>query len=121
MNKQMNWGCASAVSSPPHVRKWELVNPEGVAVVEPVQVNPHPETLEGKTVALYWNGKHNGDKFLTRMAELLTEKVKGVKIVKLWQVKPETAELTESVQEGKAKAVAIAAFKPDIVIASQGD
>ena len=45
------------------VREWKLVNPEGVVVVEPVEISPRITSLEGKTVLLRWNGKHNGDNF----------------------------------------------------------
>ena len=54
-------------------QEWELLNPEGVIQVKPMKVNPHPATLEGKTVVLRWNGKHNGNNFLNRVAELLAE------------------------------------------------
>jgi hypothetical protein len=38
-----------------------------------IKLNPHPFTLEGKTVVLRWNGKYNGDNFLNRIAELLND------------------------------------------------
>ncbi len=69
-------------------QSWELVNPQGIVKVEPMKVNPHPATLEGKTVVLRWNGKHNGDNVLNRVAEMLNEQVKGVKIIKLWEKYP---------------------------------
>ena len=103
------------------VQQWELINPEGVVKIEPMQVNPHPSTLEGKTVMLRWNGKHNGDLFLDRVGELLTEKVKDVKIVKSWQVAIETAEISQNENKSKQFTQKLAAFKPDIVIGSQCD
>ena len=63
-------------------QRWEVLNPEGVIKIEPMEINPHPSTLEGKTVLLRWNGKHNGDKFLDRVAELLAQKVKDINIIK---------------------------------------
>ncbi|MFC1990177.1 UGSC family (seleno)protein, partial [Chloroflexota bacterium] len=69
--------------------RWELVNPEGTVQLEPFAVKPHHQTLENKTVLLHWNAKHNGDLFLNKIAELLTEKVKGVKIIRGWEVAPE--------------------------------
>jgi hypothetical protein len=63
-------------------QEWTLVNPEGVIKIEPMKVNAHPATLEGKTVLLRWNGKHNGNNFLDRVAELLARDVKNVKIIK---------------------------------------
>ncbi len=38
-----------------------------------VKMNAHPASLEGKTVVLRWNSKPNGDKYLTRIGELLTQ------------------------------------------------
>ena len=62
----------------------------------PMKMNPHPASLEGKTVVLRWNGKFNGDKLLDRVAERLTQQVPGVKIVKLWTVDPATANTSEN-------------------------
>jgi hypothetical protein len=104
------------------VQLWEMINPEGVIKIEPMKVNPHPSTLEGKTVVLRWNGKHNGNHFLNRVAELLTQKVKGIKIIKSWEVAPETVDpITGNEQRSKEFARKIASFKPDIVIAAQAD
>ncbi len=102
--------------------KWVFLNPEGTIKVEPIKLNPHPSTLEGKTVILRWNGKHNGDKFLERVGELLKEKVKEIKIIKSWEVAPETVDpITGSQERSEEFARAIAKFKPDIVIAAQSD
>jgi hypothetical protein len=101
---------------------WEVINPEGVIRIEPMKVNLHPSTLEGKTVVLRWNGKHNGDHFLNRVAELLKEKVKGIKVTKSWEVAPETVDpITGNDERSKEFARRIASFKPDIVIAAQAD
>jgi hypothetical protein len=100
---------------------WELINPEGVVKITPMEVNPHPASLEGKTVLLRWNGKHNGDNFLTRVGELLKEKVKGVKIVKSWEVAPWTAIIAGNPDKSKEIVSTLAKEKPDIVIASQCD
>lgn len=78
----------STLASAEEIQKWKLVNPEGVAVVKPVQIAPRLASLEGKTVLLRWNGKHNGDNFLNRVAELLTEQVKDVRIIKMWEAVP---------------------------------
>ncbi len=68
----------SAVSLAKEIRqKWELLNPEGVVKIDPMKITPHPSTLEGKTVMLRWNGKHNGDKFLERVGELLRNSMVG--------------------------------------------
>lgn len=87
----------------------------------PVQLNPHPASLEGKTVLLRWNGKPNGDKLLTRVAELLTEEVKDVKVIKMWEVDPDTAVISSGSEVSEQIAEKIAAQNPDLVIASQCD
>lgn len=103
-------------------QRWEILNPEGVIKIEPMEINPHPSTLEGKTVLLRWNGKHNGDKFLDRVAELLAQKVKGIKIIKSWEVAPETVDPISGSQERSVELMKkLAAFKPDLVIGSQAD
>jgi len=103
-------------------QRWELLNPEGVVKIEPMEINPHPSTLEGKIIMLRWNGKHNGDNFLNRVAELLAEKVREVKIIKSWEVAPETVDPITGSQERSLELMKkLAALKPDLVIASQAD
>lgn len=84
-------------------------------------MNPHPASLEGKTVVLRWNGKPNGDKFLTRVGELLAEQAPGVKVVKMWEVDPSTAVISDGLENSVQIAEKIAAQKPDLVIAAQCD
>jgi hypothetical protein len=103
-------------------QSWEILNPEGAIKIEPMEINPHPASLEGKTVLLRWNGKHNGDKFLDRVAELLAQKVKGIKIIKSWEVAPETVDpITGSQERSMELMKKLAAFRPDLVIGSQAD
>ncbi len=89
--------------------------------VGPVKINSHPMSLEGKTVLLRWNGKMNGDKLLTRTGELLAQKVKNVKIIKLWEVDKSTAAISKNLQASEQVAATIAKLKPDLVIAAQAD
>jgi len=86
-----------------------------------VTLNPHPASLEGKTVVLRWNGKPNGDKLLSRVAELLAEQAPGVKIIKLWETDPDTAVSSDDAELSVQIAEKIAALTPDLVIASQCD
>jgi hypothetical protein len=103
-------------------QRWEILNPKGIVKIEPMEINPHPSTLEGKTIMLRWNGKHNGDNFLNRVAELLAEKVREVKIIKSWEVAPETVDPITGSQERSLELMKkLAALKPDLVIASQAD
>jgi hypothetical protein len=104
------------------IQEWELINPEGVVKVVPLKLNLHPPRLEGKTILLRSNGKHNSDKFLIRVGELLKEKSKGLKIIYSWEVAPETVDpITGSRERSKKFAEKLASFKPDLVIASQAD
>ena len=98
---------------------WELVNPLGTVKVEAFNLNRHPETLEGKNVLLRWNGKHNGDIFLDRIAELLTANIKGVKAIKSWEVVHDTARMTSNPDVSKELAKKLADLKPDIAIGCQ--
>ena len=86
-----------------------------------IKLNPHPSTLESKIVVLRWNGKFNGDTFLNRIAELLKDRVKGVKVIKMWEVDRDTAVISDSLQKSEKIAGEIVEKKPDIVIASQAD
>ena len=99
----------------------QLVNPEGVVNVASFKMNPRLETLEGKTVLLRWNGKHNGDVLLNMIAELLKENVKGVKFIKSWEVAPETATSSASTTFSQEFVKKLAEYKPDIAIGSQAD
>jgi hypothetical protein len=106
------------------LQEWTVVNPEGVIAVTPmgdIKVNPRPATLEGKTVMLHWNGKPNGDHVLDRVAELLSKESKGVKILKNWQVAPETAMNSGKPDVSEKNVATMAKYKPDLVIGSQAD
>ena len=103
------------------VQQWTLLNPEGVIHVEVMKLNPHPVSLEGKTVMLRANGKHNSGTFLDRMAELLEKEVKGIQILKSWSLAPESNVLSHSPDRSRQIAETLAKFKPDLVIASNAD
>jgi hypothetical protein len=89
--------------------------------IGPVKINPHPVSLEGKEVLLRWNGKYNGDKFLHRVGELLTQRIRRVKVVEMWKVDPRTAVISKKGEISEQIAAEIARLKPDLVIASQAD
>jgi hypothetical protein len=98
-------------------QKWKLVNPEGVTVVKPQEIAPRLASLEGKTVLLRWNGKHNGNNFLDRIAELLSKQVPTAKIIKMWEAIPGS----NGYPMKDADFAAALKLKPDIQIASQAD
>ena len=115
------WALPIAALAKETSQNWELVNPEGVVKLEPMEINPHPASLEGKTVVLRANGKHNSDNFQTQIAELLQKEVKGIKIIKSWEAVPETFRSSQNPDLSKEFAQKIAALKPDLVIGSQCD
>jgi hypothetical protein len=96
-------------------------------LVGSVQMNPHPSSLEGKTVVLRWNGKPNGDVLLNYLGELLLKE--GVaNVVKMWEVDPESAMISgkENVidlgmERSEHFAQEAADLGADLVIASQAD
>ena len=102
-------------------QEFELINPESVVKIEPMNVNAHPTSLEGKTIVLRANGKHNSDRALERVAELLQRDVKGVKIVKLWEVYPESNVISQGPDLSQQIAAKIKTYNPGLVIGSQGD
>lgn len=89
--------------------------------VGPLKLNPHPVSLEGKTVLLRWNGKYNGDRFLNRIGELLTQQVKNLKVVKMWEVDSSSTVISKSAEVSEQISSKIGKLKPDIVIAAQAD
>ncbi len=115
------WAVPVATLAKETPQDWELINPEGVVTIKPVELAARLDSLEGKTVALRWNGKPNGDLFLNRIGELLAEKVKNVKIVKVWETAHDTAVISSNPERSKRITETIASLKPDIVIASSAD
>ena len=86
-----------------------------------VQLNPHPQSLEDKTLLLRWNGKPNGDKLLTRVGELLAERISGVKVINMWEMDASTEVISDNGDVSAEIAEKIAAQNPDLVIAAQCD
>jgi hypothetical protein len=113
---------ASAATAGDNKQKWVVLNPEGVVKINEMKINPHPPTLKGKTIMLRWNGKHNGNHFLDRVGQLLVEKVGDVRVIKSWEVAPETVDpITGSEERSREFAKAIGKFNPDLVIGAQSD
>jgi hypothetical protein len=102
-------------------QQWEVINPAGVVQIKQEQLAPRITTLEGKTIVLRWNGKHNGDNFLDRIAELLKEKVPSAKVIKLYEVDKSTIKISGTMAESARIAQVIKGMGADIVIAAQTD
>ena len=112
-----------AQAAPEQPQEWDLVNPAGV--IEKVAVAPAKRigSLEGKTIALRWNGKNNGDVVLDHLAELLTKKYPTAKVVKVYRelADQNLSKISATQDESMRITKAIASVRPDIVIASQAD
>ena len=102
-------------------QEWELVNPAGI--IEKASVDPAKRiaSLDGKTIALRWNSKHNGDVVLNRLAELLAKKYPSATIVKTYETDKSLNAISGTAAESERIAKAVASVKPDLVIASQCD
>ncbi len=103
------------------IQEWEFINPSGTIAIQPLKPAPRLTSLEGKTIVLRWNSKHNGDNFLNRIAELLAEKVPSAKVIKLYEVDKTTIKTSSSNQESQRIANVIKGLKADLVIGSQAD
>lgn len=100
---------------------WEVVNPMGVVKKANIKPAPRLASLDGKTIVLRWNGKHNGDKLLERVSELLAKKAPTAKIVKAWEKDTSMNKISGSMPESKRIAESLKAMGADLVIASQCD
>jgi len=116
-----SWVLPLASSAKETIQEWEVIDPAGTVAIKPIKLALRPTTLDGKTIVLRWNGKHNGNNFLDRVAELLAEKVPSAKVIKLYEKDPSTNRITGSNQESARVAKVIADLKADMVIASQAD
>jgi hypothetical protein len=100
---------------------WEILDPAGTIERKTATPAPRLESLQGKTVLLRWNFKHNGNLYLDRIAELLTEKVPGIRLIKIYEMDRSTINQSGSLEDSARLAKVIAAQKPDLVIGAHGD
>ncbi len=113
------WAASALAAAAP--QEWEVLVPAGV--IEQVSVSPAPRitALEGKTIVLRWNGKHNGDVVLNHLAELLAKKYPTAKIIKSYETGPDLNKISATAAESERITKYLLSLKPDIVIASQCD
>jgi hypothetical protein len=103
------------------VPQWDVINPSGVIEVTFFKTARRLSSLDGKTIVLRWNEKHNGDNFLNRIAELLKKNISSAKVIKLYEIDTSTSEISGSAKESVRIAEVIKGLKADIVIAAQAD
>jgi hypothetical protein len=103
------------------IQEWEVINPSGTIAIKLIKPAPRITSLEGKTVVLRWNGKHNGNNYLDRIAELFAEKVPSAKVTKIYEADKSTIKISGSNAESARIAKVIKDLKADIVIGSQAD
>ena len=102
-------------------QEWELVNPAGVIERPTVQPAPRINTLENKTIVLRWNGKHNGNNVLNRVAEHLAKRVPSAKVIKSYELNPAMNIISGTMAKSLEFADYIKGLNPDLVISSQCD
>jgi len=102
-------------------QRWEVLNPSGSIEVRTATLAPRLTTLEGKTILLRWNFKHNGNHYLDRIAERLSEKVPSAKVIKLYEMDRSTISQSGSLEDSARLAGVVAGFKPDLVISAHAD
>ena len=103
------------------LQAWEVINPAGTIEIKTAKLAPRLDSLEGKTILLRWNFKHNGNHYLNRISELLAEKVPSAKVIKIYETDRSTINQSGSIEDSARLAKGIAALKPDLVIGAHGD
>ena len=101
--------------------EWELVNPAGVIKLAQIEPAARISSLDGKTVALRWNGKNNGDVVLDHLADRLAKDYPTAKLVKVYEKDRSTIGISGAASESDRMTKSIQGMKPDLVIASQCD
>ena len=112
---------APAVQASEQPQEWDLVNPAGVIKIAQIKPAKRISTLDGKTVALRWNGKNNGDVVLDHLCDLMGKKFPNTRFVKIYQKDPSTVGISGSAPESERIARSMVSLNPDLVIAAQGD
>lgn len=109
----------AAIKEKPQV--WEIIDPAGAIERKNAKPAQRLESLEGKTILLRWNFKHNGNHYLDRISELLAEKVPCARVIKIYEMDRSTINQSGSLEDSARLAKVIAALKPDLVIGAHGD
>ena len=98
-------------------RDCTLLSPVADVQVEQFELTKRVPDLNGKTIGLFWNGKPNGDTFLDEVGNELKARFTLSRIVKLWEVRPETrTQYGNSMDNLKSMAQ-----NADLIIGASGD
>ena len=100
-------------------RKTNVYNPTGVVMADKItEFSPRLDALDGKRIGLLWNSKPNGNFYLNRVAEMLSQKFPNATIIKFWEQYP-----NETANPDKKSDVALDLISrnADVVISAQGD
>jgi hypothetical protein len=100
-------------------KKTQVYNPTGAVMAERIsKFAPRIDSLDGKRIGLLWNSKPNGDFYLNRVAELLSQRFPSSKIIKFY--KTHAAETANPDKKSDA-ALDLIVQNADVVISAQGD
>lgn len=97
-------------------RDCTLLSPVADVQVEEFEIADRVPDLDGKTIGLFWNGKPNGDIFLDEVGNELKARFTVSRIVKLWEVKPDTRTFGNSMDNLKSMAQ-----NADVIIGASAD
>ena len=97
----------------------QVYNPTGAVMAEKIaNFSPRIDSFDGKRIGLLWNSKPNGDSYLNRVAELLSQRFPSSKVIKFYET--HAAETANPDKKSEA-ALDIIAQNADVVITAQGD
>lgn len=113
--------CFSAPAMAEQPQKWEVINPMGVAKQASIKPAPRLTSFDGKTVVMHWNGKHNGDVFMDRIAERFAKDHPKAKVVKSWEKDSSIVKISGNKAESKRVADSLKNMGADMVVAAQCD
>ena len=100
-------------------RMTQVYNPTGAVMAERISnFAPRIDSFEGKRIGLLWNSKPNGDFYLNRVAELLSQRFPSSRIIKFYE---KHAAETANPDKKSDAALDLVVQNADVVISAQGD
>ena len=100
-------------------RRIQVYKPTGAVIAEKItNFAPRIDSFDGKRIGLLWNSKPNGDFYLNRVADLLSQKFPSSKIIKFYETH---AAETANPDKKSDTALDLIVQNADVVITAQGD